>query len=179
MICTDVGGTSFDVGLSTDGQVPLEPDPVVAQYSYRIPKVSVRSIGAGGGSVGWLDEGGVLRVGPQSAGSRPGPACYGLGGEQPTVTDADLVLGYFDAEYFLGGRMRLDRDRAFEALAALGARAAMSAEEVAIGMVRIINAHMADLIRRTTIEQGNDPRQCVLVAYGGAGPTHAAFTVPT
>ena len=175
MICTDVGGTSFDVGLSTDGQVPLEPDPVVAQYSYRIPKVSVRSIGAGGGSVGWLDEGGVLRVGPQSAGSRPGPACYGLGGEQPTVTDADLVLGYFDAEYFLGGRMRLDRDRALEALAALGARAAMSAEEVAIGMVRIINAHMADLIRRTTIEQGNDPRQCVLVAYGGAGPTHAAF----
>ena len=175
MICTDVGGTSFDVGLITAGRVPLEDVPVVSQYSFRLPKVAVRSIGAGGGSAGWIDDGGILRVGPQSAGSRPGPACYGQGGTEPTVTDADVVLGYFDAETFLGGRMRLDAASAFAALERLGKPLGMDAEQVAIGMVRIINAHMADLIRRATIEQGNDPRDCVLVAYGGAGPTHAGF----
>ncbi len=175
MICTDVGGTSFDVGLITAGQVPLEDEPVVSQYSFRLPKVAVRSIGAGGGSVGWVDDGGILRVGPQSAGSRPGPACYGQGGSEPTVTDADVALGYFDAETFLGGRMQLDVASAFAALERLGKPLGMDAELVAIGMVRIINAHMADLIRRATIEQGNDPRDCVLVAYGGAGPTHAGF----
>ena len=175
MICTDVGGTSFDVGLITAGQVPLEDEPVVSQYSFRLPKVAVRSIGAGGGSVGWVDDGGILRVGPHSAGSRPGPVSYGQGGIEPTVTDADLVLGYFDAENFLGGRMQLDSGSAFEALDRLGGPLGMDAEQVAIGMIRIINAHMADLIRRATIEQGNDPRDCVLVAYGGAGPTHAGF----
>jgi N-methylhydantoinase A len=175
MICTDVGGTSFDVGLITAGQVPLDQEPVVSQFSFRLPKVAVRSIGAGGGSLGWIDDGGILRVGPQSAGSRPGPACYGHGGSAPTVTDADLALGYFDPETFLGGRMRLDLTSAIVALENLGKPLGMNAEQVAVGMVRIINAHMADLIRRATIEQGNDPRDCVLVAYGGAGPTHAGF----
>jgi N-methylhydantoinase A len=175
MICADVGGTSFDVGVIANGVVPLEPEPVVGQYSFRVPKVAVQSIGAGGGSIAWIDDGGVLRVGPQSAGSRPGPVCYGLGGTQPTVTDADLVLGYLNPDNFLGGRMALDRDAALAALDRLGAQIGMEAEEVAIGIGRIINAHMADLIRRCTIEQGHDPRDCVLVAYGGAGPTHAAF----
>ena len=175
VICTDVGGTSFDVGLILRGEVPLEIEPVVAQYSLRMPKVLVNSIGSGGGSIAWLDEGGLLRVGPQSAGSRPGPACYGNGGTEPTVTDADLVLGYLDPDSFLGGRMRLDRDLALRALAALGARLGMEAEEVAVGVFRIINSQMADLIRKSTIEQGHDPRECVLVAYGGAGPTHAVF----
>ena len=175
MICTDVGGTSFDVGLILRGEVPLEVEPVVAQYSLRMPKVLVNSIGSGGGSIAWLDEGGLLRVGPQSAGSRPGPACYGAGGIEPTVTDADLVLGYLDAEHFLGGRMALDRDLALRALAAVGARLGMAPEEVAVGVFRIINSQMADLIRKSTIEQGHDPRECVLVAYGGAGPTHAVF----
>jgi N-methylhydantoinase A len=175
VICTDVGGTSFDVGLILRGEVPLEVEPVVAQYSLRMPKVLVNSIGSGGGSIAWLDEGGLLRVGPQSAGSRPGPACYGNGGTEPTVTDADLVLGYLDADSFLGGRMRLDRDLALQALAALGAKLGMEAEEVAVGVFRIINSQMADLIRKSTIEQGHDPRECVLVAYGGAGPTHAVF----
>jgi N-methylhydantoinase A len=175
VICTDVGGTSFDVGLILGGEVPLEVEPVVAQYSLRMPKVLVHSIGSGGGSIAWLDEGGLLRVGPQSAGSRPGPACYGTGGSDPTVTDADLVLGYLDAENFLGGRMRLDRELALRALATLGARLGMEAEEVAVGVFRIINSQMADLIRKSTIEQGHDPRECVLVAYGGAGPTHAVF----
>jgi N-methylhydantoinase A len=175
VICTDVGGTSFDVGLIMDGEIPLDPEPVVSQYSLRVPKVGVRSIGAGGGSIGWVDPGGLLRVGPQSAGSRPGPACYGLGGADATVTDADLVLGYLDPDRFLGGRMALDRDLALAALARLGARLSMEPEEVAVGIFRIINAHMADLIRKATIEQGHDPRECVLIAYGGAGPTHAAF----
>lgn len=175
VVCTDVGGTSFDVGLVLGGEVPLEEEPVVAQYSLRIPKVAVESIGAGGGSIAWIDEGGVLRVGPQSAGSRPGPACYGLGGEQPTVTDADLVLGYLNPDFFLGGRMSLDRDLAMRALASVGEPLAMEPEEVAMGVFRIINAHMADLIRKTTIERGHDPRDCILVAYGGAGATHALF----
>lgn len=175
VICTDVGGTSFDVGLILDGEIPLESEPVVAQYSLRMPKVLVNSIGSGGGSIAWLDEGGLLRVGPQSAGSRPGPACYGLDGTDATVTDADLVLGYLDPDNFLGGRMRLNRDLALAALARLGERLGMEPEEVAVGVFRIINSQMADLIRKSTIEQGHDPRECVLVAYGGAGPTHAVF----
>jgi N-methylhydantoinase A len=175
VVCTDVGGTSFDVGLILRGEVPSEPEPVVSQYVLKIPKVSVQSIGAGGGSIAWLDEGGLLRVGPQSAGSRPGPACYGLGGTQPTVTDADLVLGYLNPAAFLGGRMELDREKAIRALQPLGVELGMEPEEVALGVFRIINAHMGDLIRKSTIEQGHDPRECILVAYGGAGPTHAAF----
>ena len=175
VICTDVGGTSFDVGLILGGEVPLESEPVVAQYSLRMPKVLVNSIGSGGGSIAWLDEGGLLRVGPQSAGSRPGPACYGSGGLEATVTDADLVLGYLDGDNFLGGRMRLHRELALAALARLGERLGMEPEEVAVGVFRIINSQMADLIRKSTIEQGHDPRECVLVAYGGAGPTHAVF----
>jgi N-methylhydantoinase A len=175
VICTDVGGTSFEVRLVLGGVTPVDHDPVVSQYSLRMPKVAVRSIGAGGGSIAWGDAGGLLRVGPQSAGSRPGPACYGLGGTEPTVTDADLVLGYLDPARFLGGRMALDRDLALAALARLGRELGMGPEELAIGVFRIINAHMADLIRKATIEQGHDPRECVLIAYGGAGPTHAAF----
>jgi N-methylhydantoinase A/oxoprolinase/acetone carboxylase beta subunit len=175
VICTDVGGTSFDVGLIRAGEIPLHPDPVVAQYNLRLPKILVDSIGSGGGSIGWIDEGGLLRVGPQSAGSRPGPACYGLGGADATVTDADLVLGYLDSGAFLGGRMPLDRDLALKALARLGSTLGMEPEEVAVGIFTIINAQMADLIRKLTIEQGHDPRDCILVAYGGAGPTHAVF----
>lgn len=175
VICTDVGGTSFETGLVIGGEVPLEPAPVVAQYSYRLPKVGVRSVGAGGGGIAWLDEGGLLRVGPQSAGSMPGPACYGRGGEAPTVTDADLVLGYLGADSFLGGRMPLDVDAARTALARLGSQLGQEIEEVALGIFTIVNAHMADLIRKSTIEQGHDPRGSVLVAYGGAGPMHAVF----
>jgi N-methylhydantoinase A/oxoprolinase/acetone carboxylase beta subunit len=175
VVCTDVGGTTFDVGLILGGRLPSDSEPVIARHSLRMPKVLVESIGAGGGSVAWLDEGGLLRVGPRSAGSSPGPACYGRGGSEPTVTDADLVLGYLDAEHFLGGRMRLDRDAAHAALAHLGARLGLEPEELAAGVFRIINAQMADLIRKTTIALGHDPRECILVAYGGAGPTHAAF----
>lgn len=148
---------------------------MVSQYTLRMPKVSVHSIGAGGGSVVWIDEGGLLRVGPRSAGSRPGPACYGLGGTEPTVTDADLLLGYIDPDGFLGGRMKLNRDRAVAAFAEVGSQIGMEPEEVAWGAFQIVNAQMSDLIRKSTIEMGHDPRECVLIAYGGSGPTHAAF----
>jgi N-methylhydantoinase A/oxoprolinase/acetone carboxylase beta subunit len=175
VICTDVGGTSFDVGLILDDEVPLEAEPVVSQYVLRMPKVLVSSIGSGGGSVAWIDEGGLLRVGPHSAGARPGPASYASGGTEATVTDADLVLGLLDPDHFLGGRMRLDRDLALGALGRLGSSLGLEPEEVAVGVFRIINAQMADLIRKSTIEQGHDPRDCILVAYGGAGPTHSVF----
>jgi N-methylhydantoinase A len=175
VVCTDVGGTSFDVAVIADREVPLQSEPVVHQYSIYMPKVAVASIGAGGGSIAWIDAGGMLRVGPQSAGSRPGPACYGLGGEQPTVTDADLALGYLDPKAFLGGRMELDRDAALRALGRVGEPLGLEPEEAAAGVFRIINAHMGDLIRKSTIERGHDPRNCVVLAYGGAGPTHAVF----
>jgi N-methylhydantoinase A len=175
LICTDVGGTSFDVGLVLDGEVILDHEPIVSQHTLALPKVAVASIGSGGGSVAWIDRGGLLRVGPQSAGSDPGPVCYGRGGLEPTVTDADVALGYLDPEAFLGGRMPLDRDAALGALAKLGQPLGMEAEQVALGVFRIVNSQMADLIRRVTIEQGHDPRGALLVAYGGAAPTHAAF----
>lgn len=175
LICTDVGGTSFDVSLIHDGQLQRENEPVIDQYTFRIPKVATRSIGAGGGSIAWLDEAGVLRVGPLSAGADPGPACYDLGGEQPTATDADLVLGLLNPEYFLGGRMPLNRTKAELALSRLAHPLGIDVVEVAAGIFTIMNAHMADLIRKCTVERGFDPRDFVLLAYGGAGPTHAAF----
>ena len=182
IICTDVGGTSFDVSLIHAGELQLEQEPVIGQYTFRVPKVLVKSIGAGGGSIAWVDEAGLLRVGPRSARALPGPACYGHGGAEPTVTDADLVLGYLSPESFLGGRMRLDVAAARAALERLGARldghgrtGTPGAQEVAAGIVAILNAQMADLIRKSTVDRGFDPRDFVLVAYGGAGPTHAAF----
>jgi len=175
VVCTDVGGTSFDVAVIANNEVPLKAEPVQYQYVIYMPKVDVSSIGAGGGSIAWIDGGGVLRVGPQSAGSRPGPACYGQGGEQPTVTDADLVLGYLDPQGFLGGRMKLDVGAARRAIARIAEPLGLSIEEAAVGVARIINAHMGDLIRKSTIEKGIDPRNCVVLAYGGAGPTHAVF----
>jgi N-methylhydantoinase A/oxoprolinase/acetone carboxylase beta subunit/N-methylhydantoinase B/oxoprolinase/acetone carboxylase alpha subunit len=173
IICTDVGGTSFDVSLVIDGDVQLEHEPVIAQYSFKVPKVAVKSIGAGGGSIAWVDDIGVLKVGPRSAGAQPGPACYGRGGTVPTVTDANLVLGYLNPDNFLGGAMRLDRDAAVAALTPLADRLGQSVEETAAGVHRIMNSHMADLLRSSTIERGYDPREFGLFAYGGAAASHA------
>ena len=175
VICTDVGGTSFDVSLIHHGELQTETTPVIGQYTFRVPKVLIRSIGAGGGSIAWVDSAGVLRVGPRSAHGIPGPACYGLGGEEPTVTDADLVLGYLNPDYFLAGRMKLDRGRAEAALSRLATQMGMDTVEVAHAIFKIQNAQMADLIRKCTLERGYDPRDFVLVAYGGAGPTHAVY----
>jgi N-methylhydantoinase A/oxoprolinase/acetone carboxylase beta subunit/N-methylhydantoinase B/oxoprolinase/acetone carboxylase alpha subunit len=173
IICTDVGGTSFDVSLVIDGEVQPEHEPVIAQYSFKIPKVAVKSIGAGGGSIAWVDDIGVLKVGPTSAGATPGPACYGRGGTRPTMTDANLVLGYLNPDNFLGGTMTLDRDAAVAALQPLADRLGQTVEQTAAGVHRIMNSHMADLLRASTIERGHDPREFALFAYGGAAASHA------
>src|SRR5438094_1140498 len=174
IIATDMGGTSFDVGLVWDGEPVASYQSVVHQYEYFVPRIDIRSIGSGGGSIVWVDDvSGALRVGPISAGAQPGPACYGRGGTSPTVTDADLVLGYIDPSYFLGGRLRLDVDRARTSLEPIATRLGLARVEAASGAVRVVEHQMADLIRKATVQKGYDPRDCVVFAYGGAGPVHA------
>ncbi len=173
VIAADVGGTTFKVGLIRDGEWFYASETVIGQFELQIPMIDVISIGAGGGSVAWVD-GGRLRVGPQSVGARPGPACYDEGGTEPTVTDADLVLGYLNADYFLGGRLALDRGRAEDAIGRRVAAPLFGGDVLAAadGIRRVTEAQMADLIRKATIERGHDPRDFVLMAYGGAGPVH-------
>jgi N-methylhydantoinase A/oxoprolinase/acetone carboxylase beta subunit len=149
-------------------------DTEVAGYPLLVPMIDVHTIGAGGGSVAHVDEGGAFRVGPRSAGASPGPAAYGLGGTEPTVTDANVVLGRIDPERFLGGEMRLDREAAVAAVKALADRLGLGLVDAAEGIVTIANANMAAAIRSRTIEKGHDPRDFTLVAFGGAGPLHAA-----
>jgi N-methylhydantoinase A len=174
IIATDMGGTSFDVGLVWDGEPVASYQSVVHQYEYFVPRIDIRSIGSGGGSIVWVDDlSGTMRVGPISAGAVPGPACYSRGGAQPTVTDADLLLGYVDADYFLGGRLRLDRDKARASFEPVATRVGMGLIETAAGAVRVVEHQMADLIRKATVQKGYDPRDCVVYAYGGAGPVHA------
>ena len=174
IIASDMGGTTFDVGLVHEGLPLRTSTTIVHQYEFYVPAIDVKSIGAGGGSIAWLDDKrGALSVGPRSAGAMPGPICYRRGGREPTVTDADVVLGYIDPDYFLGGRASLDRDAAWRAMAALGAPLGLDAWRTAAGINRIVDEHMADLIRRETIEKGLDPRDFVMFSYGGAGPCHA------
>ena len=174
-ICLDMGGTSCDVCLVLGGE-PLYSSDFEIEFGFpvSVQSVSTRTIGAGGGSIGWVDPGGFLQVGPQSAGADPGPACYGRGGDEATVTDADLVLGRLDPAYFLGGRLAVDEQLARTALDRLAARLGIDAVEVASAMVRVTNENMANAIRIVTVEQGIDPRDFVLVAFGGAGATHGA-----
>ncbi len=172
VITTDMGGTSFDVGLIVDGQPLVTTVTELARYHLVQPVIAVKAIGAGGGSIARVDDG-YLFVGPHSAGADPGPACYGRGGTEPTVTDADVVLGFIDPEFFLGGRMRLDRQYAHEAIERRVAEPlGMTVMEAAAGIREIADHQMADLLRNVTIQQGYDPREFVLFAYGGAGPTH-------
>jgi N-methylhydantoinase A len=170
----DMGGTSCDVCLVLDGE-PLYSSDFEVEFGFpvSVPSVSTRTIGAGGGSIGWVDPGGFLQVGPQSAGASPGPACYGEGGEEATITDANLVLGRLDPSFFLGGRLQLDPELAMGALVRLGERFGRNALETASAMVRVCNENMANAIRILTVEQGTDPREQALIAFGGAGPTHA------
>jgi N-methylhydantoinase A len=174
-IVLDMGGTSCDVCLVVDGE-PLYSSDYEVEYGFpvSVPSVSTRTIGAGGGSIGWVDPGGFLQVGPQSAGAEPGPACYGHGGEEGTLTDANLVLGRLNPAFFLGGRLRLETELSGRSLERLGANLSRDPLEVASSMVRIANENMANAIRIVTVEQGIDPRGLALVAMGGAGPTHAA-----
>ncbi len=173
-ITVDMGGTSFDVCLVRDGAAALTTEGRIARYPFGLPSLAIHTIGAGGGSLGWIDEGGLLRMGPRSAGAVPGPACYGRGGTQPTCTDADLVLGYLNPETFLGGRLRLDVGAARAAVATLAGRLGRPVEAAAAGMVAVIDANMAAGIRHVTVERGHDPRDVLLVVGGGAGPLHAA-----
>lgn len=173
-IVVDMGGTSCDVCLIVDGQ-PLYSSEYEIEFGLPIsvPTVSTHTIGAGGGSIGWVDPGGFLRVGPQSAGADPGPACYDAGGTEPTITDANVLLGRLRPDFFLGGRLELKPALSGEALRGLGDRLGLDEVEVASSMIRIANESMANAIRITTVEQGIDPRDFALVAMGGAGPTHA------
>ncbi len=176
ILATDMGGTTFKVSVIRDGVIEREYKPVILRHSILSSKIWVESIGAGGGSIAWIDpDSGLLKVGPQGAGAKPGPVCYGVGGTEPTVSDADLVLGYLNEDYFLGGRMRLDRGAALRAIREKIARPlGMDEVEAASGIYRIANSHMSDLIRKATVEKGHDPRNFVLFAFGGAGPVHTS-----
>jgi N-methylhydantoinase A len=169
VVTADVGGTSFDTCLITDGRPRLMWEGSVDGLPVQAPWVDVRSIGAGGGSVAYVDVGGLLRVGPRSAGAQPGPACYGRGGTEPTVTDAALELGMLGAGTLAGG-LALDRSAASKALHGVAGPLGMEIPQAAAGIVRIAAASMADAIREVTVEQGEDPRDASLIAYGGAGP---------
>ena len=173
VIATDMGGTSFDVGLVVAGEPVSAETRTLSQYTYRTPHLDVRSIACGGGSIAWIDpHTRALRVGPHSAGSSPGPVAYGRGGTQSTVTDADVVLGLVRADGFLDGRMPLDAAGAREAIARLGSEIGLSLEQAAAGILQVNNAAAANLIRQRTIQQGLDPRDFTLYVFGGAGPVH-------
>lgn len=174
VLTVDMGGTSFDISLAEQGLSPLVRNVDVHRYRVGVPMTDINTLGAGGGSIGWVDPSGILRVGPKSAEARPGPACYGHGGELPTVTDADVVLGYIDAEYFLGGGMRLDVEAARRALRThLGEPLGLTEEEAAAGIYQVVNRNMVDGISEVSIERGYDPRDFVMVSGGGAGAVHA------
>jgi N-methylhydantoinase A len=174
LLCVDMGGTSFDLSLIVGGQPSVSTETELEGLPVLMPLVDIHTIGAGGGSLAWLEAGG-LRVGPQSAGADPGPACYGRGGSRPTVTDANLFLGRLDPGYFLGGRMTLDEDAARGALGSMAPEIGLDETSLAEGMLAIINAKMADAMRTITVKQGIDPREYSLVAFGGAGPMHAVW----
>jgi N-methylhydantoinase A len=174
VITTDMGGTSFDVSIIHEGRPAYNFVSNLRQYDFFLPKVDIQAIGSGGGSLVRIDaESRRISVGPDSAGAFPGPLCYGRGGAMPTVTDAQLVLGYLDPHNFAGGRIQLDREAAFAAIDACAQPLGMTALECAAGICRIVELQMADIIRKTTVEKGFDPRDFVLFAFGGAGPAHA------
>jgi N-methylhydantoinase A len=180
VLALDVGGTTAKTSAVLDGRMRIETlhhigrTPRFAGYPVQVPVVEVVEIGAGGGSIAWVDDAGGLHVGPQSAGAEPGPACYGAGGEEPTVTDANLVCGRLDPAYFLGGSMPLQADAAWQALERLGDRLGVGVREAARGVLRFATAQMVHAIRLVSVRRGHDPRDFTFIAYGGAGPLHAA-----
>jgi len=183
IISFDMGGTTAKAGLIRHGKPSITHDFRVGSHlssgiragghPIKIPVIDLAEVGAGGGSIAWVDPGGALQVGPSSAGAAPGPACYGFGGEQPTVTDANLVLGYLDSDYFLGGKMRIYPERSRAAIAPLAERLGLGVVEAAKGIYEIANTHMGSAVRVVTIQRGIDPREFAVMAFGGAGPVHA------
>jgi N-methylhydantoinase A len=174
VLCFDMGGTSCDVCLIADGRVAETAQGAVAGRPLALAMLDIHTVGAGGGSIAWCDPGGALRVGPHSAGANPGPACYGRGGKQPTVTDANLLLGRLPADAPLAGGLQLDRDAAARAIAPLAATLGLSIERCAEGIVRVAEVEMLGALRAVTVERGIDPRGFALMPFGGAGPLHAA-----
>jgi N-methylhydantoinase A len=173
MITCDMGGTSTDVCLIEGLVAPMTNEQVIGGYANRTPQIAINAVGAGGGSIAWLDRGDILKVGPQSAGASPGPACYGQGGTEPTVTDANLLLGRLDGGGKLAGGLALDRALALGAMQALGARIGLDPYALAEGVLRIAVARMVSAIKQISVSNGYDPRDFALVAFGGAGPMHA------
>jgi N-methylhydantoinase A len=173
-LCLDMGGTSCDVCVVDDGAVQEQSAGAIGGRPVSLPMVAVHTVGAGGGSIAWRDAGGALRVGPRSAGADPGPACYGRGGQEPTVTDANLLLGYLAADAPLAGGVELDRDAAAHAIGRLADELGMDTLDCAAGIIRVAGAEMVRALRVVTVERGIDPRRYALLAFGGAGPLHAA-----
>jgi N-methylhydantoinase A len=173
-ITIDMGGTSFDVSLVANGTPTVTTEGEIGGHRIASPVLDIHTIGAGGGSIAWIDSGGLLAVGPKSAGADPGPACYGHGGTQPTVTDADLLLGYLDPDFFHGGELKLDVEAARTAIAGIGDALGVDETEAAAGVYRVVNANMAAALSVVSVQRGHDPREFVLVVAGGAGPIHAA-----
>ncbi|MDP2268877.1 MAG: hydantoinase/oxoprolinase family protein, partial [Deltaproteobacteria bacterium] len=173
-IGADMGGTTFDISIIDKGMPKTTTWGGVGEYPIKLPMVDMKTIGAGGGSIAWIDKGGVLNVGPQSAGSEPGPACYGWGGELPTVTDANLVLGRLNPDYFLGGKIPLFPELATKAIKqGVADSMAYSVEEAALSIIRIVNANMAKGISGVSVQRGYDLREFILVPFGGAAANHA------
>ena len=169
----DMGGTSTDVCRISDGQLSVGSGHQVAGRTNRVPSIPIRTIGAGGGSIAWSDSGGALRVGPKSAGARPGPAAYGDGGLEPTVTDANVVMGHIPAGLALGGSVDLDLGAARAAIQRLGDSLGLSLDATSLGILEVVNSHMEHALRAVSVEEGADPRSAVLVAFGGAGGLRA------
>ena len=182
----DMGGTTAKTGLIEKGTPRITKEYEVGTaaraeygakdsgYPIRTPVIDLIEIGAGGGSIAWVDSGGVLRVGPKSAGADPAPACYGKGGIEPTITDANLVLNRFDPDHFLGGEMKLDKKAAYSAIKEkCSEKLGLDVVEIALGIVEIANSAMVNALRRISLQRGYDPRDFILVAFGGAGPVHA------
>lgn len=174
IITFDMGGTSSDVALVRDGRPTSSNGMVLDGRPVQAPMLDINTVGAGGGSIAWIDSGGHLKVGPQSAGAAPGPACYGLGNEEPTVTDANVVLGTLNQETLLGGTMPIDASLSFRAVERLGRKLGLSVCETAQGIISVVTANMARAIRVISVQRGYDPRDYALVAFGGAGPLHSA-----
>jgi N-methylhydantoinase A len=174
IVTFDMGGTSTDVALLQEGKARLAREAVVHGYPIRVPMLDIHTVGAGGGSIAFVDSGGLLKVGPHSAGADPGPACYDLGSDQPTVTDANVVLQTLNPIHLLGGRMTVRQDLAKSAIERLAARLGMDALVAADGIIAVVTANMARAIRVISVQRGHDPRDYTLVAFGGAGPLHAA-----
>jgi N-methylhydantoinase A len=174
LITFDMGGTSTDVSLIEGARPKLAGELEVHGYPLKTPALDIQTVGAGGGSIAHIDAGGLLKVGPRSAGAAPGPVCYGLGNEEPTVTDANVVLGTLNPSHLLGGRMPIDRARAESAIGRLADRLGLDAMTTAQGIISVVTANMAKAIRVISVQRGHDPREYTLVAFGGAGPLHAA-----